>query len=72
MRYSREEKMIQFTGVIQQDRCTSKAILFQSDYMDEPIWVPRSQCEIEPDGDEPGRCILHINEWLVNKNPGWE
>lgn len=55
------DELIEFTGKVEQT--TPKAYLFQSDFMKEPVWVPRSQCEWDPD-----EGVMKIKEWFVDKN----
>lgn len=44
---------------------TSKALLFQCHYWEGPVWFPRSQTAIRPDGDE--WVIIEVQDWLTKK-----
>jgi hypothetical protein len=58
-------------GVVQHS--TPKAWLFLSDFMEDPVWIPRSQATFEPDtsSSEEGRGTMKIKQWLIDKN-GYE
>lgn len=63
----RGDELIEFQGRV--EASTGKAWKFKSDFMDEAIWVPKSQSEWEPDddSDEP-TGTMKIKEWFVDKN----
>ena len=44
---------------------TARAVLFQSNYWDAPLWFPVSQANIVPDGDMS--VVIHVKEWLTTK-----
>ena len=44
---------------------TKKAVLAHLYGRGEDLWLPRSQIEIEDDGDD---VIIHIRAWLAEKN----
>lgn len=45
---------------------TSSAILFQGNYWWGPLWLPRSQCFVIPDGDDG--VVVKVKLWLCKKN----
>lgn len=47
-------------------RLTEKAVLFQSEFTEEEIWIPLSLCE-EPDTIEVGDTELEIALWFAEK-----
>lgn len=42
------------------------AIRFQGQFWEAPLWLPRSQIEIEPDGEDT--VVVRVKDWLANKN----
>lgn len=44
---------------------TSKAVEFQSVYWEGGVWFPKSQVEIEEDGDMT--IVLKVKDWLTRK-----
>ena len=48
---------------------TGKALLFHGYYWEKPLWLPRSQVEIEPDGDS---FVIRVTKWLCDKNELFE
>jgi len=44
---------------------TGAAVLFEGVYWDSCLWLPRSQIEIESDGDE--YVVLKLRDWLARK-----
>ncbi len=44
---------------------TARAVRFQSFYWDAPVFFPKSQVEITPDGDMS--VVLKVKDWLTAK-----
>lgn len=48
-----------------------KSWYFEADFLDEPIYIPQSQCDVVPlPQDGEGRCVVHVRHWLAAKE-GW-
>lgn len=48
---------------------SKKAFEVQGDLMDDPEWIPYSQCSVE-ELAEDGKVRVHVRKWLARKN-GW-
>ena len=47
-------------------------MLVNLDFMDEAVWIPRSQSYVEPQDFQVNTSVnIFIKEWLCKKN-GWE
>lgn len=61
---------VTLNGVVK--HMTAKAILFQSDFMPEEVWLPKSQIKIEAeDGSDSilgNRVFIKVPTWLADKN----
>lgn len=53
-----------FEGVILGD--SPKALFFQCHYWEEGMWLPKSQVQLEPDGDF--FHVVRVKSWLAEKN----
>lgn len=64
-----DEPDIELTGTILGPR--GGTWHFQPDFMDEAIYVPKSQCTVVPlVGESEGRVTLFVRGWLARKE-GW-
>jgi len=67
---ARKGETINVTGIIMAQ--TAKAIKFHSDFMDEEVWLPRSQIvvtfEDETQIGNNARASVQVPVWLVEKN----
>lgn len=44
---------------------------FEADFLDEPIFIPKSQCDVIPmPEDGEGRCRVMVRAWIAKKE-GW-
>lgn len=43
------------------------ALYFRAWNWDEPIWLPKSQIEIVADDEENGEMMVHIPQWICEK-----
>lgn len=46
---------------------TPKAILVHSDYMDYPVWMPRSQVQWDTEQGGRNRVVVKVAKWLADK-----
>ena len=44
---------------------SARAMAFQSNYWEGPLWFPNSQCEVTPDGDDG--VVIKVKDWLASK-----
>jgi hypothetical protein len=67
----RKQDTVTLNGFIK--HITAKAVLFQSDFMTDEVWLPKSQIKVESEeGDEDyklgSRVFIKVPEWLADKN----
>lgn len=66
----KDDEWIELEGIV--ETSTAKALLFNGVNMDEPAWIPKSQCEIASEAARSGELTtLRVKAWIARKN-GWE
>lgn len=67
---ARRDEKVTITGAIIAQ--TAKAVKFQSDFMDEEVWLPKSQIVVEideaADKETNIRASIQVPVWLADKN----
>lgn len=60
---------VQFEGTIHAQ--TKAGLLFQGNYWDGPLWLPKSQVEVIYD-DDAWEVVVFVKEWLARKRSLFE